>query len=290
MAEKVVKKSSNVLGIYFDNVQAGWEQWFLLRSDAHHDSAECNRELEKRHLDEAMSRKAYIMDFGDLFDCMGGRYDPRRSYPNMRLEYLSRLKAGESYFNVIVKDALEFYRPYRERWLLQTVGNHEASVAKNSDVNLLDLFVAGMQEENGMINKGGYGGWVQFFFTISKTQKESRSLKYFHGSGGGGPVTKGTIQSNRQAVFLPDADYVVNGHIHESWVLALPRERISQLGIISQDMQYHVRTPTYKNDYGSGEGGWHIERGAPPKPMGAVWMRMYYERNHIQTQFIQDVE
>lgn len=287
---RIEKRSSNVLDVYFEDVQAGWEQWFLLRSDAHHDSAECNRELVKRHLDEAVKRKAYIMDFGDLFDCMGGRYDPRRSYPNMRKEYMEKLMAGESYFNVITKDAIDFYKGYKDLWLLQGVGNHETSVAKNSDVNLIDLFVAGMQDGSKTINKGGYGGWVQFYFTIGKTQRESRNLKYFHGSGGGGPVTKGTIQSNRQAVFLPDADYVVNGHIHESWVLAIPRERISSAGVISQDIQYHVRTPTYKQDYGTGEGGWHIEGGRPPKPLGAVWMRMYYERKHIQTQFIQDIE
>jgi len=286
---RVDKKSKNVLALYFDDVRAGWEQWFLLRSDAHHDSAGCNRALELRHLELAKERGAHILDFGDLFDCMQGRYDPRKSYPDMRKEYADKLSDGESYFNVIVKDAAEFYKPYKHLWLLQGVGNHETSVAKNSDVNLTDLFVDRMSE-GGIINKGAYGGWVQFLFTIQKTQRESRKLKYFHGAGGGGPVTKGVIQSNRQAVFLPDADYVVNGHIHESWVLAMPRERLSEAGVISQDMQYHVRTSTYKDDYGDGSGGWHIERGAPPKPMGCVWLRMWYERSHIREQFIQDVE
>lgn len=286
---RVDKKSPNVLDVYHD-VSAGFEKWYLLRSDAHHDSSECNRELERRHLEMAREREAHVLDFGDLFDCMGGRYDPRRNYPSMRKEYSEKLQEGESYFNVITKDAINFYKEYKDQWLLQGVGNHEASVAKNSDINLTDLFVSGMQEDKGIINKGAYGGWVQFHFTISGTQRQRYRLKYFHGSGGGGPVTKGTIQSNRQAVFLPDAQIIVNGHIHESWVLAMPRERISEAGVISQDLQYHVRTATYKNDYGDGSGGWHVERGAPPKPMGCVWMRFYYERKNIQVQFIQDIE
>jgi hypothetical protein len=114
-------------------------------------------------------------------------------------------------------------------------------------------------------------------------------LKYFHGSGGGGPVTKGVIQSNRQAVFLPDADIVVNGHIHESWVLALKRERLSDKGIIYQDLQHHVRTATYKDDYGDGATGWHVGRGAPPKPMGACWLKFYYDRKHVRMQLLPDI-
>jgi hypothetical protein len=151
--------------------------------------------------------------------------------------------------------------------------------------------VYGLNSEAGtQINTGEYGGWIQFFFTMQKTQRESRRLKYFHGSGGGGPVTKGVIQSNRQAVFLPDADYVVNGHIHESWVLALPRERIGQSGMITKDTQYHVRTATYKDEYGDGSGGWAVQKGMPPKPLGAVWMRMFYENSHIRTEFTQDIK
>jgi hypothetical protein len=33
---------------------------------------------------------------------------------------------------------------------------------------------------------------------------------------------------------------------------------------------------TYKDEYGSGLGGWHIERGAPPKPLGGYWMRLSF--------------
>lgn len=262
----------------------------MLRSDAHHDSSACNRALELRHLELARQRKAYILDFGDIFDVMQGRYDPRKAYPDMRKEYLADLQDGKSYFNIITDDANKFYSPYKDLWMLQGVGNHETTVAKNSDINLIDLFVKGMQKDGGIINKGGYGGWVMFQFLISGTERTSIKLKYFHGAGGGGPVTKGVIQSNRQAVFLPDADIVINGHIHEAWTLALPRERISSHGIISQDLQYHVRTPTYKCDYGQGESGWHVERGAPPKPMGCVWLRIYYERKKINIQLIQDIE
>jgi hypothetical protein len=287
---RINKKSNNVLDISFDVVKQGWEKWFMLRSDAHHDGARNNRKLEIEHLEMAVERDAHILDFGDLHDCMGGRYDPRKQWSDMRPEYFEQMaKYQKSYFNVISDDAVNFYKPYADRWALQGIGNHEVSVAKNSDVNLIDLFVKGMQDAGGVINKGGYGGWVRFHFKIGGTQNETVNLKYFHGSGGGGPVTKGVIQSNRQAVFLPDAQIVVNGHIHESWVLSLPRERITSQGIIKQDLQYHVRTPTYQDDYGDGSGGWHVERGAPPKPMGCVWLRFFYKNSHVEMEFTQSI-
>jgi len=30
----------------------------------------------------------------------------------------------------------------------------------------------------------------------------------------------------------------------------------------------HVRSPTYKEEYGDGTKGWHVMRGAPAKPLG----------------------
>jgi hypothetical protein len=287
---EVVKKSHNVIDVNFDNVNQGWEKWILLRSDAHHDSRDCDRELELEHLELAQKRKAYILDFGDIFDAMQGRYDPRRSYPEMREEYADAMIVHKkSYLDLIVDDAAKFYKPYKSLWVLQGYGNHETSIQRHVDTNLIERFAHEMGKDGGIINTGGYGGWVVFHFAIGGTQRESIKLKYFHGSGGGGPVTKGVIQSNRQAVFLPDADIVIGGHIHESWILSMPRERISDKGVIGTDMQYHVRTPTYKNDYGDGSGNWHVERGAPPKPRGCVWLRFYLERKHIRLQLIQDV-
>ena len=59
----------------------------LLRSDAHHDSVHNLRDMEKRHLEEAIRDGAYILDAGDLFDAMQGRNDPRRGYQDLRPEF-----------------------------------------------------------------------------------------------------------------------------------------------------------------------------------------------------------
>jgi hypothetical protein len=87
-------------------------------------------------------------------------------------------------------------------------------------------------------------------------------------------VTKGTIQSQRQAVFLPDADIVISGHVHEQYTICHMQEKLHDNGDISLKEQWHVRIPTYKDEYKDGNKGWHIETGKGPKPLGAWWLKV----------------
>ena len=124
---------------------------------------------------------------------------------------------------------------------------------------------------------GGDGGWVRFLFDWGGSgATKAVLLNYSHGYGGGGPGTKGVILTNRRATYLPDAHLVVSGHIHERWTLDLQRVRINSGGKVYHDTQTHVVVPTYKEEYGDGYGGWHVERGAPPKPTGAAWLRFHW--------------
>ena len=68
---------------------------------------------------------------------------------------------------------------------------------------------------------------------------------------------------------------------------------MNQKGVLYQRTQYHVRLPTYKNEYKDGYGGWHIETGKPPKPIGGMWMRVKVTRHgkgiktFLQVDFLQ---
>jgi hypothetical protein len=81
-------------------------------------------------------------------------------------------------------------------------------------------------------------------------------------------------------VYLPDADIVVNGHTHDQYVVPIQRERLSHKGNVIQDTVWHVRTGTYKDEYGDGSEGWAVEKGHAPKPIGAVWLRMAFVSGH----------
>lgn len=278
----IERTSRAVLTVRFLDVKQGWEYWVLLRSDAHHDSKACNRKAEKRHLDEVINRDGMWADFGDLFDAMQGKYDPRRDYDELRSEY-----KGKDYYDRLVSHAVDFYEPYAERCLLLAMGGHETSAERNVGTNLTSnlahrLNVEMLAESDHKIATGGFGGWIRFMFTMNKTRQMQLRLRYMHGAGGRAPVTKGVIQTARQAVYLPDANMVINGHNHQAYIVPLRRERISSRGVQFKDTQWHGRIPGYKDDYGDGTGGWAIEKGFEPSPIGALWLHFKYGQNVVE--------
>jgi predicted phosphodiesterase len=275
----------NVITAKINDVNTEWTMTALLVSDQHHDSPLCNRKLEKEHLEEAKFYNAPIFMGGDLFDAMQGHKDPRASYDNLDPE----LKK-DNYFDACVDFNAKFYGPYAKQIVLMAKGNHETSVMKHHNIDLIERLAYKLNMEHGSnIHVGGYGGWVRFMFTINKTKGVTINMKYYHGAGGDAPVTRGVIQTARQAVYLPDADIVWNGHNHNEYALPIQRERLSDRGEIYQDTQWHVRTPGYKNGYQDGSKGWEIESGMPPKPFGCVWLKFYCKDSKIKIKAIQDV-
>jgi hypothetical protein len=276
--KSLLQNSHNVTTLYFDGVYAGWEKLLLLTSDRHHDSPKCGRELELEHLKEAKAKGAYILDVGDCFDVMQGKFDPRRSYSGLRPEYKI-----DNYLDEIIKEAAKFYAPYADRFVVMGRGNHEMAILKHNGVDLTGNLVHRLNSEHGgHIQAGGYTGWLRLMFLMHSSQRVSIKIKYAHGFGGtDAPVTRGVIQTNRQAVYEPDANVVVNGHNHEAWYMPIARERISDKGDVYQDIQHHIRTGTYDDDYGDGHSGWHVESGKPPKPRGAVWLKLRYINQEI---------
>ena len=248
-----------------------WEQWVLLSSDRHHDNAKCNWDLEKKHLDQVKEKTAIICDFGDLMCLMQGKWDRRSDTSQCRPEH----REGR-YIDSVIKTAVDFFAPYANHWVFVSPGNHETSILKHHETDPTARFVEGMQKAGASrLVMGDYAGFIRFRAISPNSRKSSRIiLGYHHGYGGGGPVTKGVIQTNRMATYLPDCNIVVSGHVHEKWAIELSRSRISHVGLPYIDRQVHIKIPGYKEEYGSFN-GWHIERGAPPKPNGAWWIRFY---------------
>lgn len=269
------RQQGAVTSIWEEVTGSGWEQWLFFTSDDHFDSIQCNRDLLRSHLDQAVLRRAWIFIFGDWFDAMQGRFDPRRSMDELRPEYRS-----EKYYDLIVNDAGKFLAPYAEHIKMMGKGNHENGVLKNANTDMISrlAYILNM-EHGGEVLTGGYGGWIRILLSMAgeiSGHRVSVPIKYFHGSGGEAPVTRGAIQTNRQAVYLPDAEIVVNGHSHNAYYIPIERERISAQGVQYFDTQHHLRIPGYKQGYADGQAGWEVERGGVPKPLGSWFVRLTY--------------
>jgi len=257
--------------------KADWEQWFLLTSDRHWDNPNSDWVMQKRHLDEAIERNAGIIDNGDFFCAMQGKFDKRSDKAEIRSMHLPQ--KGETYLDLLVKTAADFFEPYAKNFILMGQGNHESSIKRNHETDLNQRLVATLNDRTGStIQYGGYASWI--WFMSRNGQSDTRSIKMYrtHGFGGSAPVTRGIIQTNRRQASITGADIIMSGHIHESWIIDLPSESIDNAGVPYLRETTHLCLPTYKEEH-LDHNGWHTEKGHNPKPLGAYWLRLYY-RNH----------
>lgn len=247
----------------------GDSQAVLCQTDVHWDNPKCDRATFRRHLDEARDKDAPVLDNGDFFCAMQGKWDKRANKDDLRPEH-----QNARYLDSLVETAADDLEPYKDLLTVRGRGNHEQSITKKHETDLIDRLVERLRVGGaGHVYAGGYSGFVVFQVLYRGTRRKPFKLFYHHGHGGGGPVTRGVIQTNRMSVYLADADLVWTGHTHDAWQVPIARVKLnSDCTAVEHTRQVHFRGPGYKEEYGSGYGGWHVERGGPPKPVGATWL------------------
>lgn len=245
-----------------------------LLSDIHWDNPKCDRALLKKHLDFCKANNIPVMINGDFFCLMQGRGDNRRNKSDIRPEH-----NNARYLDSIVETAVDWWSPYADILTVIGYGNHETGVIKYQETDLLQRFVDLLNYKcSTNVQTGGYGGWLLIRQTFHKNVTMTTKVKYFHGSGGGGVVTKGAINQTRALEMYEDFDVFCMGHIHENSSRNDVREYVNfnaKVGFSVGQKQIHLTlTGTYKEEYGDGASGWHVERGAPAKPLGGRILKM----------------
>lgn len=237
-----------------------WEQWVLLMSDEHYDSPHCDRSLLRKHHEQAKEKEAPIFKFGDIFDCMGGKYDPRTNKGDIRPEHNVK-----DYFDAITRDAAKFYSDYDVAFISD--GNHEENVLKRHETDL----IGNLAERLGC-KRGSYSGFLRFsFYNSGGGGKRHIDMYYNHGGGGNSPVTKGVIQTNRRDASYT-ADMFVSGHNHNRWHVETMRTFVDQNGNIKSKPQNHINMGTYQ---GQPKERGRFESNFPAPNMGGVWLRFF---------------
>jgi len=260
----MIKHSRNVHELSIDKLYAQ----IAMLSDLHWDNPHCDREMLKRHLDYCLEEDIPVMINGDMFCLMQGRGDNRRNKSDIRPEH-----NNAKYLDSIVETAVDWFLPYAHIIKLVGYGNHETAIIKFQETDILQRFVDLLNYKAGSnIQTGGYGGWLVVKQNSGWGSKYSTKVKYFHGSGGGGIVTKGAINLTRALETYENFDVFTMGHIHENSCRNDVRDTLdhhSVGGYVLKQKQLHLMlTGTYKEEYGDGSQGWHVERGAPIKPLG----------------------
>lgn len=242
--------------------------WVLLISDLHWDNPKCNRTLLKRHLDEAKESNSPIIVVGDSLCLMQGKFDKRSSKDDIRPEH-----ANNRYLDSIVETAANWFEPYKKQLALLCRGNHEESILKHHETDILDRIATTLRDRGGITRTGGYGGFVRFMVSRGHGNSKSLVMYYHHGFGGGGPITQGVIDASRY-IMAARADVLVCGHVHQRNRLEIPCVGINDASRIETRSRHFIRCGTYKDEFDDGYGGFHVEKGRGPRPLGGWWMRI----------------
>lgn len=261
----------NVVEIRCDIPNSTWTQKFLKLADVHFDSPYCDRSLLRKLLDQAKEESAPVSIYGDWFDAMQSRDDPRRSMKELRKEY-----AGEdAYADFLVDESVEFLRPYADIILNFGRGNHDTKVIKFLHTDVVRRLCRELD-----VPDMGYSGFeiYKFEFTYKgkgKGSRTSRSLFFHHGKEGGS-VNKGTQRAARWQDWVR-ADVYVGGHIHQEWQMTRPYVSVTTHGKVLRGESYHISLPTFKDEWNL-RGGYAIEKAMAPSPMGGAWLVFGYNR------------
>lgn len=250
---------------------------FMLASDIHLDSVASDYNLFESHLKQAEELQAPVLINGDLFDAMQGRYDPRRSPEKLKKEF-----RVSSYFDALVLWHAHQLKKFKNIPLLIIgKGNHETSVTKNVGTDLVERLVHDLRLNGVNAIAAGYWGYIRIKFAYKKgTQSASTRIYFHHGKSSNAQVTRGVIQTNRQGVYVKDAELVHNGHLHDAYAMPIKVERLNQKTLATRtEVQWYVRTPGYV--YSKADmmemTGYVPERHPAPKPRGCAFVRYNYQ-------------
>lgn len=257
-------------------MEATDEKWMFTCSDVHFDNPKCDRELFFEHMDKALELDAMITITGDFFDLMSGTHDRRRAKSGIRKEYNE-----DNYLDLVINDAAEKLTNYAKNIILISRGNHETSVSRNCETDIMERFVERLNLLAGSnVQVGNYMGYYTLNFNYIKgNSSRVVNVAYSHGHWGG-VVTKGALSVMRYAAIFPDADIVFSGHTHDSWIMTQPRYKMrSNRDKVEVEKQWHVKTGTYKEEFDKGV-GWAIEKIGIPKHLGGAFVKFNYIKDN----------
>lgn len=259
-----------------------WEFWLFFASDIHFDHPDCNLDLLRSHLDLAKSRNAPIVLPGDFFCAMQGPGDRRQRKGHTRPEH-----DVLEYYDALARTAADFLDPYRDLITVLGLGNHETGVLRHAGVNLTERLAERLRDRGGLARAGGYGGFLRLRMAGKRDggTRQKIDVRYFHGSGGGGPVNKGMSEFARWER-MAEADIYVGGHNHHRNMDDGQRMYLNLANRIQYRRVLKLRCGPYKDDlHGDGHSGYLAEKGCAPRTLGGWFVRFYKESARGQVCF-----
>lgn len=289
MKKHVEELSENVHLFEFSGVRSGDIIPTLFCSDIHLDSIGCKRDILKKHFDEIKHANGLIFIFGDLLDVMGSYGDRRLQREDIDPQFIQH---GRTYLDLVCEYTINFLKPYAQNIALISYGNHEKTINKFHNHDILRSIVWTLNlEDNVNIQLGAYSGWV-FLRMKPNNLKASQvcNIHYHHGFGGNAKRSKGMLEVQIEAMKYPDAHILVRGHTHQKWYdPSTTRMRVTRNGKIYKDKIKYIQSGSYVDGIGEGKSGWPVEKNFNPTDIGGWFVDFKYKKSDDKCNIITQV-
>jgi predicted phosphodiesterase len=267
--------------------------YFLLVSDLHIDSPGFDKKLALEYFDEAVEKQARIFINGDTVSVI---------LKNDKKRYMKSVDKyrNDNALNEITEEAIEFLKPYVNYIDVIGVGNHEVSIMKYHDYDIIRQVVMSlnkMRDKNlEPIRQGGYQGFIRLnFWHDGKSEKSAKryyDIFYNHGQGGQAEITKGMIDIARREYI--DADLIWLGHKHKFiqdndmpliWLDREGRIRTKHrrgliTGSFKSDLRaYDIEEEGYKSSFG-------LEKMRTLESKGAAFLKINISGGNLKSRII----
>lgn len=251
----------------------GFVQGYTLLSDLHIGARNVDYALIKEELETAKRKKDRILINGDVFDmilsCDKKRFRPDVLHP--------RLVGKPDIVNSAIEWGAELLGPYADLIDLIGCGNHESSLEKYHNIDVIKILVHELRKmrknKNHQLNHGGFTGYYDARFRDSADNKNRHGKRfviyYHHGAGGSAPVTKGIIDFHRKGWI--QADVILLGHKHNK-ITSVVRSMscpIQGNETVVKDV-YHIMTGSYMTNYATQTQG-SLEEHGRIAPYASDW-------------------
>lgn len=167
----------------------------------------------ERDFKRARELNARIFINGDLFDMI--LHQDRKRYTVSSDKYNS-----DNNINLAINEAFDFLSEYVDLIEFIGSGNHETSVQKYHNIDVIQQVVWSLNKAHGTnIQHGQFSGFIVLKYHWAENGLvRTRKIFYTHGTGGGAEVTKGIINVNRH-MYNKNCDIFWQGHTHSKFVL-----------------------------------------------------------------------
>jgi hypothetical protein len=258
-----------------------------LFADLHYGAIDCNHKLAQRRM------RRYVDEFDAKLFILGDTLDlitksDRKRYMPSRIP--SNIASDDDQTTMMLDFAFEQLQPFAENIYMISMGNHETSKVKYSDINPLKLLVRELNldlKSRGSTHRimlGGYHGYWRFGLNVGGRKLAYRFL-YDHGHGGGAPVTKGMIDINRIQTSY-NYDLFAFGHKHTKISDRSVYHDVSQNGNTKVKSRLAVQVGSFQNVYDEralvasgrpGEATYMDSKGVGASPTGGTLVKIYCE-------------